>query len=162
MRNNIMAAIVVSFGLAACSGSSSQTVTGGSQVAPLSHSAPHFVAAGFQRDQSCGSQYSFCYTIGRGKTVEEVCIITSSQSCSSGSLPPYSWGSEITNLDGKKIRHIKASFHPNPGNPTDDTFRAKRVHSSHGNVKYVQHLTACPYPSGSSCIDATIGLITTK
>ncbi len=61
MRNNIIIAIVASLGLAACSSSASQTVPGGSQVAPLSHSAPHIVAAGFHRDQSCGSQYNFCY-----------------------------------------------------------------------------------------------------
>jgi hypothetical protein len=151
-------ALAASLVLSACSGGS-QTIPGGSTVAPMGHHAAQLVAPGAQRDASCPATYFVCVTLYPGTTTQGICISTSGN-CTTGLVGSWNWSETITTVKtGKKYKKIKPSFSPNPGNPTTNSFKAKKVKNSHGKVKWAAALKACEVTNPASCIYGTIGLI---
>ncbi len=116
------------------------------------------VAEGGQRPASCPSQYFTCVTLYKGSNQIGICI-SSSGNCTSGLVGNWTWsGTVVKAKSGKKYKKIKVSWSPNPGNPTTNTLKVKKIKNSHGKVVYAENITACGYPSGS-CIYGAIGLI---
>ncbi len=79
--------------------------------------------------------------------------------CGSTICPPsdvFTWTSTVDNAKGHPVK-IKATFSPNPGNPTEETLTIT------GKVKpgskYVQNLTAC---DAASCLSGAFQVIVYK
>ena len=154
----VSAALAASLTLAACSGGGSQAIPSGSSVAPIGHHAPHLVVVG--RDASCGSAFFACVTLYPGTTTVEVCAAMFSIPSCTTCLCNWSWSSTVvTYPGGKRYRKIKASFSPNPGNPTINIFRVKKIKETHGMVMWAENVTACDVYSSGSCVSGSIGLI---
>ena len=147
--------------LAGCSGSNlgSSLPTGSQTVAPAAHSGMHLVS-GVQRPQSCPGSYITCVTISKSAPAKiEICVNTNGSGCSSGSFPSFTWTQKIVTLTGKKFKSIVGSIKPKVGNPIEDSIKEKtKVKSSHGSIKYVQDITACP--ASGSCIMGGVGIVT--
>lgn len=160
MRTIVVATIVASLGLAACSGGS-QPVPGGVQgAAPMGRSAAQFVGVGVQPLATCPSKYILCVTVSKSKPGKYEICISSTGSCSSGTFPKEKWSNTITTLSGKKFTGITGSFSPNPGNPTEVTLKAKvTLKNSHGKVDYIQKIKACH--TAGSCKTGEVGIETT-
>ena len=115
------------------------------------------VAAGVQRAASCPSTYFTCLTLYKGSNQIEICISTSGN-CTSGLVGTWDWTDVVVKVkNGKKYKKIKTSWSPNPGNPTVNTLKVKKIKNSNGKVIYAENLTACE--STSYCITGSIGLI---
>jgi hypothetical protein len=157
-------ALAASLALSACSNPASQFAPGGSQsVAPMAAGASaQLVVSGAQRDAaSCpSSKYFACVTVAKGKTKLQICISTSGN-CTSGLTGSWNWKGKIVSAKtGKPYKGIKATFKPNPGNPTEDTFSAKKVKNSHGKIVYAQNISACNVSVPTSCLSGAIGIAT--
>jgi hypothetical protein len=151
------AALAVSLTLSACSSGSSQAIPRGSSVAPMRDHAPRLVVIGGKT--SCGSAFYECVTLHPGTTTIELCVTTSGN-CTSGLYSNWNWASEIFNYpSGKRYRKIKASFSPNPGNPTTNIFKVKKIKNTHGKVKWYENVTLCNVYFSSCDPSAYIGLI---
>jgi hypothetical protein len=152
--------LAASLALGGCSTSGgSQALPGGSSVTPMGHHQLQLVAAGAQHQVSCpSSKYFTCLTLYKGSNSIEICISTSGN-CTSGLSGEYTWSQTIIKVkSGKKYKKIKASWSPNPGNPSTNTLIVKKIKNSGGKVIYAEDIQACGYPSGS-CISGAIGLI---
>ena len=113
-----------------------------------------------QRPQSCPGSYITCVTISKSAPAKiEICVNTNGSGCSSGSFPSFTWTQKIVTLTGKKFKSIVGSIKPKVGNPIEDSIKEKtKVKSSHGAIKYVQDITACP--ASGSCIMGGVGIVT--
>jgi len=152
--------LAASLALGGCSTSGgSQALPGGSSVTPMGQHQLQIVAAGAQHTTSCpSSKYFTCLTLYKGSNQIEICI-SSSGNCTSGLVGNWTWVGKIVKAkNGKKYKKIKVSWSPNPGNPTVNTLKVKKIKNSGGKVIYAEDITACGYPSGS-CISGAIGLM---
>jgi hypothetical protein len=96
-------------------------------------------------------------TLYKGSNQIEICISTSGN-CSSGLVGTWTWSDVVVKAkNGKKYKKIKTSWSPNPGNPSVNTLKVKKIKNSNGKVIYAENLTACE--STSYCIQGSIGLI---
>jgi hypothetical protein len=156
----LVAAVVASFGLAACSNGSSALPGASSQFSNANAgSSLKFAIAGVPLAQCPTSKYIGCITLAKGHPVKYTICITSGTSCNSGSFPKEKWSSKITTVKGKPFTGIGATFKPNPGNPTKGTVTAKvKLKNSDGKVAFVQAVKACP-TKGGSCITNDIGIV---
>jgi len=152
--------LAASLALGGCSTSGgSQALPGGSSVTPMGQHQVQLVATGGLKNSSCpSSKYITCLTLYKGSNQIEICV-SSSGNCTSGLVGDYTWSSKIVKAkNGKKYKKIKASWSPNPGNPSVNTLKVKKIKNSNGKVIYVDEITACGYPSGS-CLSGAVGLI---
>lgn len=156
----LVAALVASFGLAACSNGSSVVPGASSQFAGANGiSSPKFAIAGVPLAQCPTSKYIGCISLAKGHPVKYTICITSTGTCSSGSFPKQKWASKITTVKGKPFKGIGGTFKPNPGNPTTGTVTAKvKLKNSDGKVAFVQAVKACP-SKGGSCMTNDIGIV---
>ena len=162
MRTTLLvAAIVASLGLAACSSGGSQTIPGSQSLAPMgSRFSAHLAVEDIAPDNCPTSKYIGCITVAKGHPAKYTICITTTSSCNSGSFPGEKWSSKILTLKKKLFKGIVGTFKPNPGNPTKGTVTAKvKLTSSGGKVRFVQAVKACP-TAGGSCQTNDIGIIT--
>ncbi len=157
----LVAAIVASIGLAACSnGSSAIPGTSSALAGANGRSSVKLTIFGEPLAQCPTSKYIACITVAKGHPVKYEICVTNGANCSSGSFPKEKWSSKITTLKRKLYKGIVGSFKPNPGNPTNGTVTAKvKLKNSLGKVVYIQAVKACP-TKGGSCITNDIGIVT--
>jgi hypothetical protein len=161
-------ALAASLVLSACSGSSSLP-TGSQSVAPMGHRAgtPQLLGLGAKHDTSCPSAFYECFEISKSTpATQEWCIIYSGTSDCSDLYPgTWTWSGPTVKVKkgrptGKKDKKIKASFSPNPGNPTTLTVSTSSSKSSKGKITGAVELSVCN--SASSCLGPLyIGVSTT-
>ncbi|MGA8576495.1 MAG: hypothetical protein WB609_12540 [Candidatus Cybelea sp.] len=162
MRTTLLvAALVASLELAACSSGGSQAIPGAQSLAPMgSGFSAHLAVEGIAPDNCPTSKYIACITVAKGHPAKYTICITTGNSCTSGSFPGEKWSSKILTLKKKIFKGIVGTFKPNPGNPTKGTVTAKvKLNNSRGKVAYVQAVKACP-TAGGRCITNDIGIIT--
>jgi hypothetical protein len=124
----------------------------------MSHQRAQLVATGGRKDASCGSAFFACATLYSGTTSIEICISVSA--CPSGSYGIWNFtGNVVTYPKGKKYSKIKVSFSPNPGNPTYNIFKVKKIKNTHGKVRWAENITACEVTNPSKCLTGAVGLI---
>jgi hypothetical protein len=124
----------------------------------MGHQTPHLVAIG-KRNASCGSAFFACVTLTPPSSSIGICISTSGN-CTSGLVGSWNWsGTVVTYPKGKKYKKIKVSFSPNPGNPTTNTFSAKKIKNTHGKAKWAENLKACEVTNPASCLYGLVGII---
>lgn len=159
-RSLLVAAIVASLGLAACSGGTSPAIPGSLITAQAGERASMQIVNGELPPASCPSQYIGCVTVAKGHPAKYQICITTTGNCTSGSFPKQKWSNKIVTLKGKAYKGITGSFKPNPGNPTEVTVTAKvTLKNSKGKVVYVQDLKACP-TGGGKCSTGAVGIAT--
>lgn len=151
-------ALAASLMLSACS--SGSTVPAGSQsVAPMGHhaGAPQVVGLGAKHDTSCPSTYYECVEVSKASPAQqEWCLIYSGTSDCTDLYPgTWTWSAIVVKAKNgkptnKHSKHVKASFSPNPGNPTTLTISTNASKTSHGKIKYAVELSVCN--SASSCL----------
>lgn len=156
----LVAAIVASLGLAACSNGASPAIPGAQAFAPAGHAESHLVIEGVPLASCPTSKYIGCITLAKGHPVKYTICITSTGNCTSGKFPKEKWSSKVTTVKGKPFKGIVGTFKPNPGNPTKGTVTAKvQLKNSNDKVVYVQIVKACPV-KGGSCTSSDIGIVT--
>ncbi|HET6276448.1 MAG TPA: hypothetical protein VFE16_11015 [Candidatus Cybelea sp.] len=159
-RSLLVAAVLASFGLAACSNGGSVSIPNAQSLAPSLRSTAHLVVEGVPQAKCPTTRYIACLPIAKGHPAKYTICITSGGTCSSGSFPNQKWSSMITTLKKKVFKGITAAFKPNPGNPTKGTVTAKvKLKDSKGKVAYIQAVKACP-TAGGKCLTNDVGLIT--
>ncbi len=160
-RSLLIAAVVASLGLAACSGGTSPSIPGSAPLAAQrGERASMQIVNGELPPAACPSQYIGCITVAKGHPAKYQICITTTGNCTSGSFPSEKWSNKIVTLKGKAYKGITGSFKPNPGNPTEVTVTAKvALKNSKGKVVYAQDLKACPTGSGS-CTTGAVGIAT--
>ncbi len=125
----------------------------------MSHSAHLTIVGAKKFTGSCDySLYIYCVTVSKKSPANiEFCV-----SCTSGYFPPLTWYEAIYSVKtGEVYKKIVGSFYPNPGNPSEDTIKAKKkVKNSHGVVKYFQYVEACFPSSSGSCLIGDVGIAT--
>ncbi len=152
-----LALLAASLGLAACS-------SGGSTQPPLGAGAG---AGSTQpaRPQSCPSQYVECITLSRGAPFTQQWCLSAAGiilgDCTPAGNP--TWSVSVRKVSTrKKFWGITASFHPNPGNPTELTItqEKKKMASSGGQIVYEAFTEVCqPDGGGEGCgFGPTVGI----
>jgi hypothetical protein len=124
-------------------------------------SKPQIYLAGQHHDTSCQSQYYECVWIADGSpATQEWCVIYSGASDCTDLYPgTWTWTSTVTSVKGKPTKKVRATFSPDPGNPTTLTISTSSKKGSAGQVAYVVSFTACN--SASSCVGPVqIGVVT--
>lgn len=158
-RTPLLAIVVASLALAACSNGASPSMPSAQSLAPSLRSAPHLAIEGLPQVK-CPAKYIGCFTVAVGHPAKYTICITSGGTCSSGSFPKQKWSSTITTLKKKVFKGLVATFKPNPGNPTSATVTAKvKLKNSNGAVVFVQAVKACP-SAGGKCLTNDIGIRT--
>lgn len=95
----------------------------------------------------CGSQYSFCFYVTKGNPGPYV-------ETSDGTSPLYNVGEIVKASNGKKAKHFKDYFYPDPGDPTYQYIIYKgRVPKQPGPVKYTD--IYCIGFSASACTNGS-------
>lgn len=133
-------------GLAACSSGSSSLPAAGPQSAQsvsIARSAPRVVLAkSMERPANCPKIYVTCAKVSFNYSDDVSLCVDYNSSCDTQNTWYWSWKMQKTN--GRKTTQVQAFFYPNPGNPTGDAiYERNPLKSSHGQVKYVEKVTAC-------------------
>ena len=116
------------------------------------HGGPQILGLGAKRNTSCPSEFYECVEISKASPAsQEWCIIYSGTSDCTDLYPgTWTWSAlTVKAKNGKKTKKIKASFSPNPGNPTTLEISTK-AKKGNGKVKYAVEMEVCN--SASSCL----------
>jgi hypothetical protein len=139
----VLSAVV---GLAACSSGSSAVPAAGAQSAQsasIARSAPRVVLAkSMERPANCPTIYLTCATVRFHYSDDVSLCVDYNSSCDTQNT--WYWSYKMTRLNGGRTTQVQAQFYPNPSNPVGDTiYERNPLKSSHGQVKYVEKVTAC-------------------
>jgi hypothetical protein len=147
MRSTLLAGLLAASTFAACSGGGSQAMLPGA-------------VGGVQPAQSCRG-YSECITLSYGAPFEQQwCIYRDAVSfnsldCKNTPPGPWKWHVKVHRVsDHHLYAGIKASFDPNPGNPTALTIAETHKHKpSKGKIIFEAIFGAC---QGNGCVGSGV------
>jgi hypothetical protein len=144
------------------------TLTTGASAAIVRHAGPAFAKYGVvnagshgPRSASCSHETASCLSPTRNSPFVAEWCISSSGNCSSGLVGNWNWTATVTKVGrGKGYKRVKASWSPDPGNPSvitiSDSRRKAKGKKTIANVT----LSTCNTSSGSCFSNFAIYCIT--